>query len=135
MDLSRNRRVVIADDDPGIRCLLVTFLRRQGFRTLEVGNGGEALAEMRAGKADMVVMDLMMPEVSGWDVLRERAADPLLQRIPIVVVTANGSREVTADLLDQDVDAVLGKPFDLDHLLTAVTACLEQPHVPTRAAA
>jgi two-component system, NtrC family, response regulator AtoC len=135
MDRFRNRRVLIADDDPGIRCLLVAFLRRQGFRLLEAGNGAEALAKMRAGKADVVVMDLMMPRVSGWDVLRERAADPLLQWIPIVVVTANHSREVTADLLDQDVHAVLGKPFDLDVLLAAVTACLDQPNIPTQAAA
>jgi len=134
MDL-RNRRVLIADDDPGIRCLLVTFLRRQGFRLLEGGQRKRGACGHACGKADAVVMDLMMPQVSGWDVLRERAADPLLQRIPIVVVTANPSPKVTADLLDHDVYAVLGKPFDLDDLLTAVTACLEQPDVPTRAAA
>jgi CheY-like chemotaxis protein len=135
MDLPRNRCVLIVDDDPGIRLLLVTFLRRRGFRLLEARNGREALAGMRAGNADLVVMDLMMPEVSGWDVLRERAADPSLLQIPMIVVTANNSREVTADLLDKDVYAVLGKPFDLDALLTAVTTCLEEPDVPTLAAA
>ncbi len=72
-----------------------------------------------------------MPDVSGWDVLRERVADPSLRRIPMIVVTAADSREVTADLIDQGVYAVLGKPFDLDALLMAVTTCL----VPARAAA
>ena|ERR1700737_2394977 len=129
MDLPGNRCLLIVDDDPGIRHLLITYLGRRGFQLLEARNGREALAEMRAGNADLVIMDLMMPEVSGWDVLRERAADPSLQRIPMIVLTANNTRAVTAAVLDKNVNAVLGKPFDLDALLTTVTTCLEQPDV------
>lgn len=102
---------------------------------LEARNGREALAEMRAGNADVVVMDLMMPEVSGWDVLRERAADPSLQQTPIIVVTANNNRKTTEDLLEKGAYAVVGKPFDLVALLTSVTACLEHPKVPALVAA
>jgi CheY-like chemotaxis protein len=135
MDRPRKCRVLVADDDPGIRLLLVTFLRGRGLRLLQARDGNETLAAMRAGSADLVVLDLMMPEVSGWDVLRERAADPLLQGIPIIVVTAAGSRAVTAGLAGRDVYAVIEKPFDLDRLLTAVTTCLEQPDIPDSAAA
>src|SRR5437870_3885999 len=130
MDLPRNRCILVVDDDPGIRLLLVTFLRRRGFRLLEARDGNEALEAMRAGTPDLVILDLMMPDVSGWDVLRERAADPSLRRIPMIVVTAANSREVTAELVDKDVYAVVGKPFDLDALLVAVTTCLHDPHVP-----
>src|SRR5205807_2286346 len=115
------------DDDPGIRNLLVTFLRHRGFRSLQARNGREALSEMRGGCTDLVVMDLMMPEVSGWDLLRERAADPALQPIPIIVLTANGNPEVAANLLSKGVYAVLGKPFDLDALEAAIMACLDAP--------
>lgn len=135
MDFPGNRRVLIVDDDQAIRRLLVMYLRRGGFQLLEAPNGREALAEMRAGNADLVVMDLMMPEVSGWDVLRARAADALLKRIPMIVVTASKNPKVTADALDRGAFAVLGKPFDLDALLTAVTTCLENLHVPAVAAA
>jgi CheY-like chemotaxis protein len=135
MDLPRKRCILVVDDDPGIRLLLVTLLRRRGFRLLEARDGNEALEAMRGGRADLVLMDLMMPDVSGWDVLRERAADPSLRRIPMIVVTAANSREVTADLANQGVYAVLGKPFDLDALLMAVTTCLHDRHVPARAAA
>jgi CheY-like chemotaxis protein len=135
MDLPRNRCILVVDDDPGIRLLLVTFLRRRGFRLLEARDGYEALQTMRAGSADLVILDLMMPDVSGWDVLAERAADPSLQRIPMIVVTATTCREVTAGLVDQDVYAVVAKPFDLDALLTVVTTCLHDPHVPVLAAA
>jgi len=135
MNLPGSRRILVVDDDPGIRRLLVIFLRRRGFQLLEARDGGEALAEMRAGDVDLVIMDLMMPGVSGFDVLRERAGDPSLLRIPMIVVTANNNRGVSDGLLGQHVYAVIGKPFDLNVLLTTVAACLEQPRAPVLAAA
>jgi CheY-like chemotaxis protein len=135
VNIPQNRCVLIVDDDPGIRLLLEAFLRWQGFQLLQACNGREALAAMRTGKADVVIMDLMMPEVSGWDVLCERAADPVLLAIPMIVVTANNRRRVTDDFLDQNVYAVMGKPFDLDALLAAVKACVEHPRSPGLAAA
>jgi CheY-like chemotaxis protein len=129
------RRVLIVDDDAGIRLLLVTFLRRYGFQTLQARNGREALDALRAGNADVAIMDLMMPEVSGWDVLRERAHDLSLLRIPIIVLTAMNRNQVTAGVAGKRVSAVLGKPFDLDTLLAAVTSSLDHPGVPAPLAA
>lgn len=135
MNLPRNQCVLVVDDDPAIRLLLVTFLRRRGFRTLEARDGGEALAQMRTGDADLVIMDLTMPEVSGWEVLRVRAADPLLRRIPIILVTAKNKDDVRAGIVDKDVYAVIEKPFDLDVLAAAVIACLGGDGLPALAAA
>jgi CheY-like chemotaxis protein len=129
MDLPLKRCVLIVDDDPSIRLLIATLLRRQGYQILEARNGREALTAMRAGNPDLVVMDLVMPEVSGWDVLRERAADPSLLRIPMIVVSASNIRKVLVDVLDKRVCAVIAKPFDLDTLLTTVANCLEHPSV------
>src|SRR5579864_7683350 len=106
-------RILIADDDASIRRLLIVSLRRRGYRVVEARNGREALAEMRSGHADLVLLDLMMPEVSGWDVLRERSTDPSLQRIPVIVITATNERNAAAALL-VPVDAIVAKPFDLD---------------------
>ncbi|HEX3107516.1 MAG TPA: response regulator [Thermoanaerobaculia bacterium] len=135
MDLPRKHSVLAVDDDPSIRLLLTTFLQRQGFRSLAACNGREAIEAMRAGKTDLVILDLMMPWVSGWDVLRQRAADPAMQRVPVIVTTACNSREVIADLHAMGVSAVLEKPFDLDALLSAVTACLTYSGAPFVAAA
>lgn len=129
------RRVLVVDDDSGIRLLLVTFLRCHGFRMLQACNGREALEEMRGGKADLVVMDLMMPEVSGWDVLAQWNGDPSLRRIPVIIVTAGNRRDVIASVAGQPVWAVLGKPFDLDTLLEAVTTGLESRGAPAPLAA
>ena len=120
-----HERILIVDDDPGIRRLLMTSLRRWGFVLQEARNGREALEKMRAGEADLVVMDLRMPEVSGWDVLRDRAADASLRLIPVIIITADNLRDVAPGLADHDVAAVLAKPFDLDILLNAVNASLE----------
>ena len=129
MDLRLKRCVLIVDDDPSIRLLLITFLRRQGYQMLEARNGREALTAMRAGSVDLVVLDLVMPEVSGLDVLRERAADPSLLRIPMIVVSASNIGKVLADVLDKRVSAVIAKPFDLATLLRTVANCLEHPNV------
>ena len=132
MDVVENRCVLIVDDDPSIRLLLVTVLRRRGFRVREARDGREALAQMRLGTVDLAIMDLMMPEVSGWDVLRERAADPSLQQTPMIVVTATNIRDMMGA---SQVYAVVQKPFDLDVLLKTVTACLGDPHAETPLAA
>ena len=124
--------ILVVDDDAAIRLLLAAFLRRQGYQLLQACNGREAIAEMRTGKADVVVLDLMMPEVSGWDLLRMRAADPSLLAIPVIVVTADDSPQVTDDLRDKHVFSILGKPFDLEAVSAAVTACLEPPRSPKR---
>lgn len=135
MDLPGKRCVLVVDDDAGIRQLLKTFLRCRGFTLSTAGNGREALEAMRAGHTDVVVMDLMMPEVSGWDVLSERVADPSLRQIPMIVITALNIRDVTQALLDKYVCTVLGKPFDLDALLAAVTACVDPPAIDAPVAA
>ena len=129
------RRILIVDDDAGIRLLLVTLLRRSGFQLRQARNGREALVEMRAGNADLVIMDLTMPEVSGWEVLRVRQTDPALLHIPFIVVTAVNRNQATKDVAGKSVSSVLGKPFDLEALLAAVTTTLEPAGVPAPLAA
>ncbi|HSP14982.1 MAG TPA: response regulator [Thermoanaerobaculia bacterium] len=125
MGLSPKHCVLIVDDDPSIRLLLVALLRHQGYRTLQARAGREALAKMRDSNPDLVLMDLVMPGMSGWDVLRERAADPSLLRIPMIVVSASDTRKVPSEAFA--VSGVIAKPFDLDTVLTTVRKCLENP--------
>jgi len=135
MDQFDNRRILIADDDSGIRLLLLTLLRRSGFQILEACNGIEALERMRGGSADLVILDLMMPEVSGWDVLAARDGEPSLQKIPVIITTAGSRDSVIARAAGKRVSAVVAKPFDLDTLMEAVRMALESPTVVAPAAA
>src|SRR5436309_281986 len=83
--------VLVVDDDANIRRMIMAALRRDGYRFIEAANGREALDAMRREHPVAVVLDLMMPIVSGWDVLRERATDDELMKIAVIVVSATRS--------------------------------------------
>jgi CheY-like chemotaxis protein len=127
----RHQRVLIADDDPSIRRMLTVSLRKQGYQTTEACDGSEALVVMRSGEADLVLLDLTMPNVNGWQVLAERAVDPKLRNVPVIVVTAERGDEVTK-ILDDGISALLPKPFSLDALQALVKSGLDQRELPRR---
>ncbi|HVG23975.1 MAG TPA: response regulator [Thermoanaerobaculia bacterium] len=123
------RAVLVVDDDTGIRSLLATSLRREGYTIHEARNGREALQQMWTGTDDLVLLDLMMPEVSGWDVLEQRRDHPALQKIPVIVISANRDPEISR-VVSADICALLPKPFDLDTLHAIVKSCLAHGHGP-----
>lgn len=130
MDVAgRNFTVLVVDDDPNIRRMVVAALRRDGYDFLEAPNGREALDVMRGSHPDVVVLDLMMPILSGWDVLRERADDPELRNIPVIIISANRDPEV-ATAVAQGICAFLPKPFDIGALSALVRSCIppDGPH-------
>ena len=117
-------RVLVVDDDAAIRRMIVAALRREGTYTfLEAANGKDALDLMRADHPDVVVLDLMMPILSGWDVLRERSHDASIRKIPIILVSANRDPEI-ATAVDAGICAFLPKPFDIAALSALVRSCI-----------
>lgn len=126
--------VLVVDDDPSIRKMIIAALKRESpaYLFLEAGNGRDALDLMRAQPPDVVVLDLMMPMVSGWDVLRERAGDAHLRKIPVIVVSANRDPEV-ATAVTSGICAFLPKPFDIGALGALVRSCLVSPPAAPRA--
>jgi two-component system alkaline phosphatase synthesis response regulator PhoP len=119
----RGFSVLVVDDDPNIRKMIVAALRRDGYQFLEAPNGREALDLMRERRPDVVVLDLMMPVLSGWDVLRERQGDAVLSRIPVIVVSANRDPDV-AVAVNAGICAFLPKPFDIGALSALVKSCM-----------
>ena len=99
------------------------LLGDHGFRTIEAGNGREAIDLMHRERPSAVILDLMMPVMSGFDVLEERATDPELRRIPVIVVSANRAPEI-ATAVDKGICAFLPKPFDINVLNALVRSCL-----------
>jgi CheY-like chemotaxis protein len=119
----RTCSVLVVDDDPNIRKMIVAALRRDGYTFFEAPNGREALDLMRDEHPDVVVLDLMMPVLSGWDVLRERQQDPELSRIPVIIVSANRDPDV-AVAVNAGICAFLPKPFDIGALSALVRSCM-----------
>jgi CheY-like chemotaxis protein len=118
----RRQRVLIADDDASIRRMLAVSLRKD-YRTADACDGSEALDAMRAGEVDLVLLDLMMPKVTGWEVLAQRAAAPELRKIPVIVITA-GRGDNVAKIPADTICALLPKPFELESLRALVKSCL-----------
>ncbi len=116
--------------------MVIAALRRDGpgYTFAEAGNGRDALHAMRERTPDVVVLDLMMPFVSGWDVLRERADDDQLRKIPVIVVSANRDPEVVL-AVQSGICAFLPKPFDIGALSALVRACITTAPTPSPAPA
>jgi two-component system KDP operon response regulator KdpE len=115
--------VLVVDDDPSIRRLIVAALRRDGYAFIEAANGREALDLMRLHHPAAVVLDLMMPVVSGWEVLQERMRETDLLSIPVIIVSANRDPEI-AGAVDKGICAFLPKPFDIGALSALVRSCI-----------
>jgi two-component system response regulator CpxR len=105
--------------------MMIAALRREGYTFIEAANGREALDQMRQLHPTVVILDLMMPMVSGWDVLRERSSDPDLSSIPVIVVSANRTAEL-ASAVDKGICAFLPKPFDINVLTSLVRSCIPE---------
>jgi DNA-binding response OmpR family regulator len=123
VSVERVVRVLVVDDDPSIRRLIVATLKRDGYEFLEAPNGREALDLMRSHSPDCVVLDLMMPVLSGWDVLQERFHDIKLSKIPVIIVSATREPELI-NAIDKGICAFLPKPFDIATLSALVRACV-----------
>ncbi|PYO37458.1 MAG: DNA-binding response regulator, partial [Candidatus Rokuibacteriota bacterium] len=91
-------RVLIVEDEPDIRGLLAFHLEREGYQVFKSNNGADALRQVRARPPDLVLLDLMLPEMDGLEVCRRLRQDPATAPLPIVMLTAKG----------EEVDRVLG---------------------------
>lgn len=119
-----HRRVLVADDDPAILDLVRAVLKRARYDVDTAANGGEVLAKVTTTRYDVVLLDLMMPEISGFDVLeRLPPRDPFLEKF--VVIMSAMSPETIAKVADaENVFAALRKPFEIDVLVSTVDACI-----------
>jgi two-component system, chemotaxis family, chemotaxis protein CheY len=115
---SQTLLVLVVDDDPDARDAMAELLQLQGFSVLAAGNGHEALEVLKVENPNVVLLDLMMPVVSGWEFLRRRKAHPELARIPVIVTSAVIDRVVGAQA--EGADAVLLKPINIEKLLNLV---------------
>lgn len=117
----REKRVLVVDDDDAIRSLVATVLRRRGLVADTARNGVEALERIAACRYLILLLDLMMPTMNGWEVLDRLDMLPQRQR-PIVIVLTAGSepRAFKPDL----VAGMVRKPFDIDMLVDTVVGCI-----------
>ena len=116
--------IFVVDDDDDLRDSICDELKRQGYKTAGAKHGERALTVLRKGpgKPDLVLLDLLMPEKDGWEVVEALKDDPTLNEVPIVLMSAIPPKETT--LQAQGVAASLPKPFTMEELLFVVSRVL-----------
>ena len=119
----RPTTVLIADDDLEILNLTRSLMRRRGFEVLEASDGDEAMRQLLENRPDLVILDVMMPGQSGWEVCRSIRETESLKNMGVIMLTGVGHRmnEMTSPLYG--ADGYLDKPFefeDLDNLVSDV---------------
>ena len=116
MSKAQGASILVVDDDPEIVTMLTTRLGHRGYKVSSAGEGHRALALARRETPALVLLDVMMPGKSGWEVARALKQDPVTQGIKIVMVTAIGEQvnEITSPLYG--ADAHIDKPFEFEKL-------------------
>jgi len=117
----REKRVLVVDDDDAIRTLLFTILRKRRFAVDVASNGEEAMARLDLCSYAVLLLDLMMPVMSGWEVL-ERLERRHARDRPLVIVLTAGSEPRSMN--PAVVSGLIRKPFDAELLMDMVTGCL-----------
>ena len=118
-------RILIVDDEPQMVRGLEDNLRFEGYDTVSARSGREALALAVAESPDLILLDVMMPGMSGWDVCRELRAKGLA--MPVIMLTARGEEADRVQGLELGADDYVTKPFGLRELLARIRAVLRRP--------
>jgi len=116
----------VVEDEPDIRRLIVLHLERDGFRCRTASNGPEALREARAVVPDLVVLDLMLPELDGLEVCRQLRRDASTAAVPIIMLTAKSDEVDRVVGLEIGADDYVSKPFSPKELVARVRAVLRR---------
>jgi DNA-binding response OmpR family regulator len=118
------KKILIADDEQNIVISLEFLLSREGFQTVVAQDGEEALVRARAERPDLVLLDVMMPKMNGFDVCQALRADPDLAGLRILMLTAKGRETEVSKGLGLGADAYMTKPFSTRELVEKVRALL-----------
>jgi phosphate regulon transcriptional regulator PhoB len=122
------QRVLIVEDEPDIRDLLVFHLEREGFQAVTCKSGTDALRLARSSPPDLILLDLMLPEMDGLEVCRRLRQEPATRALPIVMLTARGDEVDRVLGLELGADDYVVKPFSPRELVARIRAVLRRVH-------
>ena len=115
-----SKTVMVVDDNASIRAIVSNHLQSDGYATQEAASAAEALQKVAAGGIDMILLDVMMPETDGLEVLRRLKQDPATVTIPVVIISAYGQRENIIRAAREGAVDFIVKPFTRDVILEKV---------------
>ncbi len=120
------KKIVLAEDEPQIARLVEYKLKKAGYHVICKGNGEEALEAIKAEKPDLILLDIMMPIMDGYEVLKRVKEDENLKNIPVVMLTARTQERDVVKGIELGAEDYITKPFHPAELLARVKRILER---------
>jgi len=115
-----NKRILLVEDEPNIVVSLTFLLERAGFEVATESNGQKAIDSILDDPPDTLVLDVMLPGLDGFEILRRVRADPRVEKLPVLMLTAKGQREDRKNALEIGADMFITKPFSNTEVVEAV---------------
>jgi two-component system response regulator VicR len=132
MESTRQKRVIYIEDDPEMIELIHLILQQHHFTVKGALSGDEGLAIIRRESPDLILLDLMMPNMDGWEVYQQLKTDPKTRNIPVIIITARAQPiDRVLGLHIVKVDDYISKPFKPQELLNSIERVLNEQHTPT----
>ncbi len=119
-----SKRILIVDDEPNIVVSLEWLMKREGFETVVAGDGEAALAAVAQGAPDLVILDVMLPRMNGFEVCKRIRSEPRWDRIKVLMLTAKGRDTEVTKGLGLGADAYVTKPFSTKELVAQIKQLL-----------
>ncbi len=120
MPSSGHKKILVVEDEQDIRQLITLYLEKEGFRTVSAATGAEGLRQAKQGKPDLVILDLMLPEMDGLEVCKRLRSAPDTALLPIIMLTAKAEESDTIIGLELGADDYVTKPFSPKTLVARV---------------
>lgn len=125
-------RLLVIEDNEWSRDMLARRLSRRGYQVISAADGRRGIAMAKEQSPDLIVMDMSLPEIDGWEATRRLKADPATRAIPIVALTAHAMASDRKKAMDAGCDDYHTKPVDFESLVRSVEAFLEARNSPAR---
>ena len=120
------KKILVVEDEPDILQLVKLYLEKEGFRTATAVNGAQALKKVKEDKPDLIVLDLMLPEIDGLEVCKRLRSVPDTAMLPIIMLTAKAEESDTVIGLELGADDYVAKPFSPKALVARIKALLRR---------
>jgi len=123
-DISRKKKILVVDDEKDLTALVSLHMKMAGFEVLTANNGEKALDLSREEKPDLIILDLMLPKIDGWEVCKRLRQDPGISNIPVIMLTARAETEDKLKGFEAGADDYVTKPFSPRELVARVKRVL-----------
>jgi DNA-binding response OmpR family regulator len=124
------KKILAVDDESDLLLIIKTALFSEGFNVVTATNGPDAIAMAQDEKPDLMILDIMMPEMNGFEVLKHLREIEATQNIPVIMLTGLSEREKIRDALNAGIDYYIVKPFEFHDLISKVKIALAETDAP-----